>query len=779
MLINPHKLTPKKANQILTSKYHLPVTTNVILNTIKNHKNLLYPKGHVPFINSTTKEQSYKKDNISGIDIINNLKVSDDLPIPKEIIESLYDKNLDNYIKKINNFDINDNKKLCLIYTLLQDNFIATSINKPPQTYKLYSFFDSSLDKLKKTDFESNPIILEKLSTIQIGNYDSKTLNKIIYENQYDSIPKGIINYIGNLIEPSKELENFNITLNENEELKKILYKFQNIENLNGKLCYEFISLLKNTNKDCNYDNLSKKELSFFQNLYTTLNLKSNDFELALKINNTLKELRPNFAIKSENEEEQQKEIQEKLDKIRIRIGQIYKSSFSQEQKDALTNILTIEDRLKEIDVDAIDIKTINENETLKHIFKAIPPLYDTIGKTQLGHTYTLEKHIISTASNLVRDKEYQALNSNDRKILLIAALMHDITKKEGGQDPLHPQESAEFSFFMLKDILPQDECLTISNLIYNHHFNACIKNNNVPTILAYECSSDKNEKFVNMLKLLGKADLKGNPLITDKYLHTVEGNIDLLNKKVEKVKTVLAKLKKGLELTPFPKQTYSKTLKNDPKTIKELEELKILSYYKTPYDSKAVSVIDLTEIKNVEEIQKQKKYLKTLGFGENTTFDNLNLLIHAISSPSHVEGIEYINSTYKSDAILSASSIKMKNPKIFNNLNCGFVFDSENTNIIKVSHENSNSGRNKTRSQIESFIEQSLSLSDEDIKNEFDLIKQNKKHSEILTSDISVSAVFVKKSSYNKDKVQEDKFLNPLFNFAKKYDIPVILIPD
>ena len=167
---------------------------------------------------------------------------------------------------KINNFDINDNKKLCLMYIHLQDNFIATSINKPPQTYKLYSFFDSSLDKLKNTDFESNPIILEKLSTIQIGNYDSKTLNKIIYENQYDSIPKGIINYIGNLIEPSKELENFNITLNENEELKKILYKFQNIGNLNGKLCYEFISLLKNTNKDCNYDNLSKKELSFFQN---------------------------------------------------------------------------------------------------------------------------------------------------------------------------------------------------------------------------------------------------------------------------------------------------------------------------------------------------------------------------------------------------------------------------------------------------------------------------------------------------------------------------------
>ena len=51
--------------------------------------------------------------------------------------------------------------------------------------------------------------------------------------------------------------------------------------------------------------------------------------------------------------------------------------------------------------------------------------------------------------------------------------------------------------------------------------------------------------------------------------------------------------------------------------------------------------------------------------------------------------------------------------------------------------------------------------------------------HSEILVAVFSISAIFVKKDRYSQDNIPLHSLLKPLFGFAQKYKLPVILIPE
>ena len=225
------------------------------------------------------------------------------------------------------------------------------------------------------------------------------------------------------------------------------------------------------------------------------------------------------------------------------------------------------------------------------------------------------------------------------------------------------------------------------------------------------------------MLSLLGKADLLGNPCIRDKYLPTLSPNIEILNSKTELVKQTLSNMKKQLALTPFPQKT---DIEDEVKqqTINELFEHKILNTYVAAGKDKPVYIIDLTQIEKVKDENKQKLYLETLGFGKDTTYDKLNLLVHAISCEKQAQGIENLMNTYKTDAILSTSNITMQNAILFNGRYCGFVFDSDNTSILEISAQDIYSGGHKKRSQIGQFLNQSISKCDSDFMDIVDKLK-------------------------------------------------------
>ena len=159
--------------------------------------------------------------------------------------------------------------------------------------------------------------------------------------------------------------------------------------------------------------------MRFFQTSLLTINTMYDDGTLT-HINEILKELRPNLWIKDETESSVKNDIKEKLSIINSLLYSQIHSEIPKEQAEALNNILCISDELKSVDIESVNSSTIETDETLSYIFNAVPGLRDTIGKGQFNHTYTLEKHIISVAQNVVKDEEYQKLDDNNKKLLLI-----------------------------------------------------------------------------------------------------------------------------------------------------------------------------------------------------------------------------------------------------------------------------------------------------------------------------------------------------------------------
>lgn len=749
----------------------------------EEYKNSLYPKDYSPLVTKILTPQPDLTKQGYGLKIIDKLDCKNDDPyINKALLMSLYEPELDEYIEKIDKFEIDNNKKLLLINLLASQHYIAKQSRIPSKSEKYFNLFAYCLEDIKKIDLSQDTHKIQKLIEFQINNFYDEKCRSIIFDDKYDSLPIYLINHIGTFFNANEELDNF---LSFGDALiKEIKTKFPlfNIDYSNGKFLYGFLNLLHRTNKDSKYEDLSTKDLMFCQTFLLTINTIAEDGTMTY-INEMLKESRPNLSINDETESFVENNIKEKLNIINSLLYSQIHSEIPKEQEKALNNILSILDGLKKVNIESINSSTIETDETLNYIFNAVPKLRETIGKGQFNHTYTLEKHIISVAQNVVKDEEYQKLDDNNKKLLLIAALMHDVTKKEGGQDLQHPQTGAQFAYCVLENVLNEEERLTVANLIYNHHFNASLSSgkrmgdNNLISNLAYECACDRNEQFMQMLTLLGKADLLGNPCIRDKYLPTLSPNIEILNSKIELVRQTLSKMKKQLALTPFPRNTG---IEDEVKqqTINELFKHKILNTYVAAGKDKPVYIIDLTQIEKVKDENKQKLYLETLGFGKNITYDKLNLLVHAISCEKQAQGIDNLMNTYKTDAILSTSNITMQNAILFNDRYCGFVFDSDNTSILEVSAQDIFSGAQKKRSQIGQFLNHSISKSDSDFVDIFDKLKTKNVHSEILATDFSVSAIFITKKQYEINGLAKNSLLSSLIELAYKHKLPVILIP-
>ena len=88
----------------------------------------------------------------------------------------------------------------------------------------------------------------------------------------------------------------------------------------------------------------------------------------------------------------------------------------------------------------------------LESITKALPEFLSLIGKIQHPtHDYTVDVHTLKVLQEVMTDKRYQTLPQSDRRVLQIAILLHDLTKKEGEIDKTHPECSATAAEKILK----------------------------------------------------------------------------------------------------------------------------------------------------------------------------------------------------------------------------------------------------------------------------------------------------------------------------------------
>ena len=196
----------------------------------------------------------------------------------------------------------------------------------------------------------------------------------------------------------------------------------------------------------------------------------------------------------------------------------------------------------------------------LNEIIKIFPELRTEIGKVQHGtHEYDLFKHTLKVMQKITQNPEYEKLNNNDKKLILLAGLFHDITKPDGMADKTHSTESSFDAYYILKKMkLTRQEEIKLYTLIKSHEWFGYVNNEKLTDLqrekrmqsVAFDLQYDN---LYEMSKIFTQADMK-SVKADDSYFNR---HIENYKKATEKITNYIAELKTSqplMPVTPIPK---------------------------------------------------------------------------------------------------------------------------------------------------------------------------------------------------------------------------------
>lgn len=666
------------------------------------------------------------------------------------------------------NFDTLYDKYLPMLQNADDDTISKMKPRNMQKLYNLYEFFNEIQVNDEKISLKSLPFQkLKKLQLLLIKNNFSSSFENIdisFINDKFDKVfikNDGIIDYDSTLFEVNKLLATKHLDLSQTQKdsINNILGIKDNLANID----FEKIKIDKT-------DDFKVLQSKVKDILEKDNSISDNDKAIILaRLTNDIDSIMFNKLPSDLEDLDVMKPIRDEIKKY---------LSFKKVEGEKDTYIIG-NSKISGIDT--------NAKSALKSIFEAIPELVALLGINQKGHNFDIGKHILAVGKEVVKNEKFRNLDENNQKLVLIAALMHDIAKVDGGQDPTHPQRGSQYAYNMLSGALEEDKKVTVANLIFNHHFGEYIgkgeDNNEQMYTLAYECK-DQNPEFLNMLEILGEADLLGDDKdyasSKEEYIDQIPQRIEFLKAKIKTIDDVITKLKDTLEITPFPQETIRSigelpsNEENNNDIMQKCKEFGIIE--NVELDGIKISKIDLAKMKYVL-CDKQKQYLECLGF-KNVDYNQIELLIHSIDGGRHVNGIDYLTSQFKSDATLSTSIITMANTKTFHNRQYGFIMEPDKTKVLSAATSNINSGYGKGRNQSGKFIIKTQNMQDYDeyleLSNYLNASKRSPqaKHSELITIDNEVAAIFVKEG-------YENTMPKELVEFAYKRNLPLIVVPD
>ena len=111
--------------------------------------------------------------------------------------------------------------------------------------------------------------------------------------------------------------------------------------------------------------------------------------------------------------------------------------------------------------------------QLLNDVLDGLPEIRTMVGKSQHGsHDFDVMQHSLKVMQKLVQDPNFEKLSENDQKIMLLASLLHDITKGEGYSDRTHATESSFDAFYIAQKFkLSRDDVLKLYTLIEHHEW--------------------------------------------------------------------------------------------------------------------------------------------------------------------------------------------------------------------------------------------------------------------------------------------------------------------
>lgn len=298
----------------------------------------------------------------------------------------------------------------------------------------------------------------------------------------------------------------------------------------------------------------------------------------------------------------------------------------------------------------------------LNDILGGLPELRSIIGRKQhVTHSYTLDKHTLKVLQGVVSNPKFANLSAEDKKILSIASLLHDITKAEGLRDFTHPMESAFDAFYIIQKMnLPEEQQLKIYELIKSHNWldrmnhpkNTADDIQRIAQDIAFDA---RHTNTFELAKILCEADMKAVKKDDSffkhhkKTLNEMSAIVDNYIKKIHETQIVLPQ-------TIIPKASQ---IKNGVE--------------------KSAGGIKNTVI----YMNKADENLEKYGFAPGTTKDNWRAIVHALDNEDQMQKFNTF-SIIDTEALLSTSYIDTKSYKVFRKQ--GFILDV-NTNDIHAGY--------------------------------------------------------------------------------------------
>lgn len=113
----------------------------------------------------------------------------------------------------------------------------------------------------------------------------------------------------------------------------------------------------------------------------------------------------------------------------------------------------------------------VSLSNCLNNLINILPEFLTLIGKAQhRTHSYTVDVHTLKVLQGVMKHPDYLSLSLEDKRVLQMAVLMHDITKKEGQVDKSHPACSANDAYTIFDRLGLSKDLKNRICLIIKHH---------------------------------------------------------------------------------------------------------------------------------------------------------------------------------------------------------------------------------------------------------------------------------------------------------------------
>ena len=322
----------------------------------------------------------------------------------------------------------------------------------------------------------------------------------------------------------------------------------------------------------------------------------------------------------------------------------------------------------------------------LNEIVEVLPEIRTMVGKAQHGnngtrgaHDYDVMKHSLKVMQKISQDPNFAKLNESDKKVMLLASLMHDITKSEGHPDGYHAENGAFDVFFISKkfNLTPEEETKLYKICKYHEWLNFVNTSKSEYELtkrlqsVAFDLQQDN---LVDMAEIFTHADLKA--VKADDSFHDTKigksrvdfnGNVRSFGESadvyVARIKEYQKELQKSQPILPVTKFPQASRMKQAITTVNADGSTNLKGVYQ---DKDGIVVIKFNEMtdesweaigfpKGTSAKGVKAKGLNNSGAETDVETGNIHFFVH---------GLEYSNQLAKfdafslvdSDALLSVS---------------------------------------------------------------------------------------------------------------------------